>query len=370
MKIIIGIDASRAAKKHKTGTEWYAYHVIQELKKIVPTEYEVRLYSSTILTGELGQLPMHWNNVVLPWRGYLWTTVRLAWEMLVCPPDVMWLPCSGLPLVLPHKTVNTIHDIGFDRFPRAYKRRVVWFHRYYVRQALRRCSALVSVSEFTKRELIDVYHSDSDNISVTPLAADTKFHLYNDEQTAATLEHYDIKTPYVLFVGRTENKKNIPRLLEAFKNVSAIEQDITLVLVGPSGDAEDKVQSAIALLPNRIKHLSWVSAEDLPRIMAGARVFAFPTLYEGFGIPILEAFASGVPVLTSVGGAHSEVGGDAVVSVDPLKSEEIAGGLIKLLQDESLRQSLVEQGFTRVRQFSWQKTAEMTWQVLEREVKR
>lgn len=368
MKQVIGIDASRAAKRHKTGTEWYAFHVIQELKKIVPAEYEVRLYSPWVLTDELGQFPSNWKNVVLPWRGYLWTTIRLGWEMFVRPPDLLWLPCSGLPLVLPKNTINTIHDIGFDRFPKAYKSKVVWFHRYYVRQALKRCRILLSVSEFTKRELINVYRANEERIVVTPLAAEPRFHLYNEEQVSATLERYNLTTPYILFVGRTENKKNIPRLIESFTIMSATIPDLNLVLVGPSGDAEHDVQVSMSAMPGKIIHLPWVSADDLPRIMAGARVFAFPTLYEGFGIPILEAFASGVPVVTSKGGAHGEVAGDAAVCVDPHDSLAIANGVKLLHEDEDLRKKMITLGLERARLFNWTRTAELTWQVLQKEV--
>jgi glycosyltransferase involved in cell wall biosynthesis len=361
MKKIIGIDASRAAKQYKTGTEWYAYNLIEELKEIVPSEYEVRLYSPKPLEGELANLPSNWKNVVLSWRGYLWTTLRLSWEMFVNPPDVLWLPCSGLPIYLPKKTVNTIHDVGFDRFPEAYPKRRVLFHRFYVREALRRCSAILTVSKFSKREIIDLYQARASQITTTPLAANKVFRIYNRSEFEPILKKYEITQPYILFVGRIEHKKNIPRLLAAFEVLQKESPYLQFVLAGPRGDAETLIDSAVKYLPHNIKRLNWVTANELPMLFAGAEVFAFPTLYEGFGITILESMSCGTPVLTSRGGAHEEVSGEAALLVDPTSSESIARGLRKLVSDQELRVKLRKLGLERSEQFDWQKTAEITW---------
>lgn len=362
-KKIIGIDASRAAKEYKTGTEWYAYHVIQELKKIVPAEYEVRLYSPAVLSGDLGQMPAHWQNVVLRWPGYLWTTVRLAWEMLVRPPDVLWLPCSGLPLVLPKKTVNTIHDVGFDRFPQAYKLHTVWFHRFYVREALRRCAAVLTVSNFSKREILDLYKANPDKIFVTPLAADKKFHEFTSTKISELRQKYKLDN-YILYVGRVETKKNIAGLVNSFEKVLETYPSMQLAVAGPAGDAEYLIEQIVKKYPQNVRRLSWVSADDLPILFAGAKVFWFVTLYEGFGIPILEAFAANTPVITSAGGAHEEVAGEAACSVEPNDSALIAEGLIKILNDKQYRDRLVEAGKKRVSEFSWQRTSVDTWNIL------
>lgn len=367
-KQIIGIDASRAAKHQKTGTEWYAFHVIQELKKIVPAEYEVRLYSQTALKGELAELPENWKNVVLSWRGYLWTTIRLAFEMLINPPDVLWMPCSGLPLWVPKKTVNTIHDVGFDRFPEAYSKRVIWFHRFYVREALHRCSALLTVSRFTKGELMALYKAKAQKITTTHLAADENFKLLTVSDYAPILKKYGITQPYILFVGRIEHKKNIPRLLSAFEMVQKNNAYLQLVLVGPVGDVEHLVKRSAEQLPQNIKRLNWVDTDDLPKLFAGAEVFAFPTLYEGFGIPILEAFGTGTPVLTSKGGAHEEVAGQSALLVDARSTESIEKGLRKLVSDKELRVKLRQAGLARKDDFSWRETARITWEVINSQI--
>lgn len=365
MKKIIGIDASRAAKKQKTGTEWYAYHVIEELKKIVPSDYEVRLYSPKPLEGELAKLPSNWKNVVLWWPGYLWTTLRLAFEVLARPAHVLWLPCSGLPLWVSKKTINTVHDVGFDRFPAAYRWYRRLFHQFYIKEALRRCSALLTVSQFTKQELVELYKARPSQISTTPLAAESSFHAYEQKEVEPVLKKYGITKPYVLFVGRVEHKKNIPRLIAAFEEVQVNNPYLQLVLAGPKGDAEGLVRSAVKNLPHNIKRLNWVEADELPLLFAGAHVFVFPTLYEGFGIPILEALASGTPVITSKGGAHEEVAGDAAYLVNPISSEDIANGLRKLVSDDELRVKLRNRGLERSQQFSWRKTAEITWEVIK-----
>lgn len=362
MKRVIGIDASRAAKQSKTGTEWYAFYVIQELKQIIPNTVEVRLYSPKPLTGELAKLPDNWKNVVLPWRGYFWTMLRLGLEMMIHPPEILWLPCSGLPLWLPPKTINTIHDIGFDRFPEAYKKRVIWYHRFAVRRALKKCSQIITVSNFSKTELRELYGANSEKISVTHLGYNKNlFKHYAQDEIAEVLHKYKIDSPYIIYVGRIEKKKNIVRIIEVFKKVKFEFENLQLVMLGPTGDAEKVVKNV-----EGVQRLDWVETIDMAKILAGAKVFVFPTLYEGFGIPILESFASGVPVLTSKGGAHEEVSGEAAVLVYPEKVEDIYMGLRKILSNEELRQKLISLGQERVKGFSWKNTATETWKVFDK----
>ena len=217
--MIIGIDASRANKDVKTGTEWYSYLLIEHLKIVIPSNVTVRLYSREALRGELAALPTNWEERVLNWPlKYLWTLLRLSLEMQMNPPDLLFIPAHGLPLILPKRTVATIHDIGFERFPELYRRRALWYHRFVVRRALKRSSAIITISEWTKKEIESVFESTKTPIFVIPLAHDERrYHkdISIDLQRAAQ-KRYNIKPPYFFFIGRLEKKKNVERLIKAF----------------------------------------------------------------------------------------------------------------------------------------------------------
>lgn len=366
----IGIDASRANKEQKTGTEWYSYLLIEHLKKVIPSDVVVRLYTREPLRGELAQLPANWEERVLRWPpGYLWTLVRLSWEMLINPPDLLFIPAHGLPLVLPKRTVATIHDIGFERFPELYRRRAIWYHRFVVRRALKLSSAIIAISEWTKKEIESVFKNIKTPIHVIPLAHDER--RYHDnishEVRLEAQTRYKIEPPYFFFIGRLEKKKNVVNIISAFLEFKKIDkQNYSLVFAGLRGYGADELGKLLARDESRssVKILDWVPESDIPALMAGASALVFPSLYEGFGIPILEAMAVGTPVITSNCGATAEVAGAAALLVDPYDVAAISRAMQSIVGDQDLSVKLHEAGLVRVQQFSWRKTAEDTWNVL------
>src|SRR3989338_357917 len=374
--------------------------------------------------------PPNWEERTLKWPPkYLWTLLRLSWEMFFSPPDLLFIPAHGLPLVLPKRTVATIHDIGFERFPELYRRRALWYHRFVVRRALKRSSAIITISEWTKKELASCFKNIKIPIVVIPLAHDERrYHSHislSDQQEAQ--KRYNIKPPYFFFIGRLEKKKNIGRLIKAFvffldrasapstfdKNYHTIEYDSfgridrngeaprlyppeadglhrdwgakprtarlgrtgalgkksndewSFVLVGPRGYGFAEANTLIKKykLDDRVKILNWVPESDIPALMAGAAALVFPSLYEGFGIPILEAMATGTPVITSDRGAMAEVAGSAALLVNPRDVAAISHAMRTISTDESLASSLRTAGLARASGFSWQSTAQATWQV-------
>ena len=399
--MIIGIDASRANKERKTGTEWYSYLLIEHLKKIIPSDVTVRLYTRESLRGDIAVLPANWEERILGWPPkYLWTLLRLSWEMWLNSPDLLFIPAHGLPLILPKKTVATIHDIGFEKFPKLYRRRALWYHRFVVRRALKLSSAIITISEWTKKEIISVVKNIKVPIHVIPLAHDKRRyhnHISVDAQREAQ-KRYNIEAPYFFFIGRLEKKKNISRLMEAFtlfldraslpgfsnQNSHTIEYDSfgyhgyevshnknrnrwSLVLIGSRGYGFSQMSSFIKKnkLNDQIKILNWVPESDIPALMAGSSALVFPSLYEGFGIPILESMATGTPVITSDRGATAEVAGKAALLVDPYNVAAISRALQSISRDHDLRDKLRQAGFARASEFSWSNTVQATWETLQ-----
>jgi glycosyltransferase involved in cell wall biosynthesis len=367
----IGIDASRANKIEKTGTEWYSYHLIQELKKITDPKDQFILYSRENLRGDLGELPMNWQSRVLNWSPKkLWTQARLSWEMWQRPPEMLFVPAHTIPLIHPKKVVTTCHDVAFFRLPEAYGWLALKYHKFATKFAIRRAAKIICVSEFTKNELIEFFKISSERIAVVPNGFDSgRYKIIEDRGAVAeVLRKYKIAEPYILYAGRLELKKNIPGLIEAFKSLKKnYKQPLKLVLVGQPDFGFEKVAKAIAdnNLQNDVIMPGWVGKEDLPYLMNGARAFVFPSLYEGFGIPVLEAMACGTPVVCSGITALREVAGEAAYLVDPYFPENIAEGINRVLTDEHLREDLKIRGLARVKDFSWERCARETWAVLK-----
>ncbi len=370
--MIIGIDASRANHDKKTGVEWYAYHLIQELKTLVPPTDRVVLYSDKPLQGELADLPLHFENRVLRWPPKrLWTQLRLSFEMLRRPPDVLFVPAHVLPLIHPKKTVLTIHDVAGAYFPKAYN----WFERWYsvftAKHALRTGARVIVPTEHVKQDMLRLVRALKmrNDISVIPHGIDERFRVrVSEEEKQRVRETYRVPESYLLFVGRLEEKKNVAGLVRAYTAFRQLypSHKETLVLVGKPGFGYEDVQQEIAASPYKkdILELGWVSASDLPALFQAAKAFVFLSWYEGFGIPLLEAFQSGVPVLAAQTSCLPEVGQDACMYVDPAKPNTIPTAVHILLTDMSLRASLVEKGEKRAMLFSWKKTAAETLDVL------
>lgn len=401
--MIIGIDASRANHEQKTGVEWYAFFVIQELKKILTAgnqsfsgeiedpsqppligeEIHVVLYSDEPLKGELAQLPPNWSSKVLRWPPKrLWTQIRLSYEMLVHPPDVLFIPAHVFPLIHPKKTVMTVHDVAALRFPQSYN----WFERWYstwsAKYAVQKLWQVIVPSEFTKTELISLFtvlplvgggkegvSPLDEKISVIPHGFDNKFkEKKSDLEVATVLKKYHVQKPFVLSIGRLEEKKNTVRIIHAFQMWKELyhHDDFQLVLVGKFGYGGEKVKKTIeeSTVQKDIIHPGYVEQEDIPALFQAAEIFFFPSLYEGFGIPVLEAFASGVPVITSKNTSTEEISGDAALLVHPEDTDDMVGALEDFSKLSDLRENLIEKGKSRLQDFSWQKCAEETANIL------
>lgn len=360
--MLLGIDASRAMKKEKTGVEWYSWHLLHAMEQntpgfvsrvdlYIPTNYELGEFR---ITNSLWQLKiLHWPPK------YLWTQARLAYEMKRRPPEVLFVPGHVLPLIHPDKSIVTIHDVGFRRFPECYSNFGRRYQEWSTQMAIKEAKKIIVPSEFTKQELMKIYGAWDDQIAVVPHGVDLDFWQdsrgENEKKLKQSLKaRYNLEKPYVIFVGRLEDKKNIGRLLSAWQTADL--RDFDLVLVG---------RGRTVLPSDNIKMLGWLSKEELRELYWNATAMVMPSLYEGFGLTLLEAMAAGAPVVASDIAAHREVAGEAVLFFDPLSVDALVYDLRRLCSDKILRDTLKEKGVARVNDFSWQKAAERTWRVIE-----
>lgn len=368
--MVIGIDASRANQQYRTGTEWYSFHVIQELKKLIPAEHQVVLYSKQPLLPDLADVPPNWSSRVLHWPPkFLWTQFRFSIEMLISRPDLLYVPAHTIPLIHPKKVLTVIHDAGFDRQKELYGTVERAYHRFSVRLALKDATQIITVSDFCKREMLELYEVAPDRINVIPNG-------FNDLSTIPetdVLQRNHIQSPYFFYMGRLEHKKNTPRLVHAFAELKKrTSEPAQLVLAGSAGFGYDEVIQAIQehQLTSDVKLLGWTSDEDAATLMKHAHAFVFPSLYEGFGIPVLEAMNVGTPVIASDIPALREVAGDAALFFTSDSFVALASAMEVLLTQPQQRDNLTRQGKQRITLYSWKQTAEETWNSINAILKR
>lgn len=367
--LLLGIDASRAARAHRTGTETYSFELIKALAQLSPPDYRLRLYTpQPPLPGDWPQA----TNVetrVMPWPR-LWTHMRLAAELVQHPPDLLFVPAHVLPVYCPVPALVTVHDLGYRYYPEAHRpfdrRYLDWTTRRHCRLARH----IIADSEATKHDLIEFYKADPGKISVVYLGRDESLRrVTNPQVIAETKERYGLSGDYLLYLGTLQPRKNLVRLVEAFgRALNAIPQpDLTLVIAGKRGWLYNDIFKRVEQLglTGRVRFSGYVADEDKPALLSGALAYLFPSLYEGFGLPVLEAMACGLPVLTGNVSSLPEVAGTAALLVDPHDVAAIAAGIVKLVNDEIYRLHLVEQGYRQVATFSWQSAAIRVLEIVE-----
>jgi glycosyltransferase involved in cell wall biosynthesis len=292
--MLIGIDASRGVAARPTGTEVYSQRLIEALLKL-ESPHSFRLYlrsrppAGAFPGAELGVMPFP----------RLWTHMRLSWEMARRPPDVLFIPAHVLPLVHPRASLVTVHDLGYLYFPEAHPWGQRWYLDLSTRWNARFAAHVLADSEATKADLVARYATPPEKITVAFPGRDESLAPVDDPAAIGAVKaRYGIAGSYFLYLGTLQPRKNLARLIAAF---AGMPPETVLVLAGRRGWLyEDLFAQARRLgLEGRVLFPGYVREEDKAALLSGALVFVFPSLYEGFGLPVLEAQACGCPVITS-----------------------------------------------------------------------
>ena len=267
------------------------------------------------------------------------------------------------------KLVATIHDVTFVSHPEFHVPANIEHCLNGTRHAIERADVLIAISESTRRDLVELLHAPAERIVVTPEAADPDLAPVTDgARLAEVRRRYQLPDRFVLFLGAMEPRKNLVRLVEAFNALKpAIRRETWLVVAGAQGWLNDSVRARVESLglADRVHFAGYVEGGDLAALYSLATVFAYPSLWEGFGLPVLEAMACGTPVLTSDVSSLPEVAGDAAVLVPPTDVDAIADGLTRLLEDTALRADLAARGRRQAARFSWERCARETLAVYQ-----
>lgn len=367
----IAIQASDLDAKRIDGTRVYLKNLLDRFGTLAP-ETKFLLYHKGEFNSELAP-PKSTNYQVQCFPFPLaWMQTRFSWEMFRTRPEKLFLPIQAAPIFLPAATevTATIHDLAFKKYPETFPKSHLLKLNVLLDTVVRRADKLIAVSESTKHDLLEYFPELSEQkIRVIHHGFDKRFfeERLSSETISQRLGNFTLKTQsYILYVGALQPRKNLVRLIEAFTLAKQSVTEMKLVLAGEPAWLSKGIVEAREKSPYKddILLIGRVSFEDVRALYQGARLFAFPSLYEGFGLPILEAFASHVPVLTAANSSLPEVGGRAALYCNAASTEDMAEKLAHLWDDESLRLELINRGIRRLAHFSWDTCAQETLDVI------
>ncbi len=361
----IGIDVSRL-REEKRGVGHYLFNLLENISRL-DKEDEFYLYSPRPIKFYPAQGGnWHYRFGHLPLPGSFWFQTEGKRFIQKDKIDVFFGSCDILPLGLPKevKKVLVVHDLVFVLYPETMANYNRFVHKLFFAKSIKASDTIIAVSQATKRDIVKYFRVEPEKIFVIYEGVKEIFSPSEEEKILNLRQRYDLLKPYILNVGTLEPKKNHITLLKAF---ARLKVDWDLVIIGKKGWKAEGFFSALKELriDERVKILGYLPAEDLPLFYAGAEIFVFPSLYEGFGLPVLEAMACGTPVICSNVSSLPEVGGDAVLYFNPSSVEELVSQIERLIGDSNLKEKLKEKGKKRAKEFNWQKTAEETLKVLK-----
>ncbi len=301
--------------------------------------------------------------------------LTLSRELRRHPVDVLHVQYTAPPFA-PCSVVATIHDLSFEHLPETFNRRSRAQLRVTVRRTVRRAAQILTLSEFSRRDIIETYRIDPGRIAVTPGAAPAHFApVTNETELKRIRETYEIGSNYILSLGSIQPRKNLIRLIEAYSCLRRVRPEVklpALVLAGKRGWLDSEIFRVAEQngLGKEILFIGYVPERDLPTLYSGAVCFIYPSYFEGFGLPVVEAMQCGVPVIAGNRTSLPEVVGSAGLLFDPFDARALADAITRLIDDLGYRAELRAKGLKRASEFSWKTTAQLTLSAYERAVKK
>lgn len=322
----------------------------------------------------------------IPGKNFSWHPVRLTplwlariWHRAGIPLPVNYFTGKidlyhATDFVLPPvsasiKTIVTVHDLSFVRVPEAASPRLKAYLDKVVPRSIQRATHIIADSQATKDDMVALYGTSPEKITVLLSGIDSRFrHIEDIKRHEAVRQKYHIgEPPYLLCVGTVQPRKNYSRVIQALANLRAQNYDLRLVIAGGKGWLEDEMYRTIAAtgMQEEVHLIGFAEDADLPVLYSGAACVVFPSLYEGFGFPVLESMACGTPVITASVSSLPEVAGDAALLVNPLDTDEITTAIQRILDDAALRETLIQRGYQQIQKFTWKNAAQHLRQIYQ-----
>lgn len=364
----VGLEARPLFAEGKTGIGYYVTFLVQAMAR---ADRELWLYwSPRQADGDAASLPdapgLHHRPFDVP-AG--WLTFGLPMRLWLDRIRLCHFPLGVLPHYCPVPVVVTAYDLIWERMEHLFDTETVEAFRAGPGRSAPRADHVIAISECTRRDLMDLSGIPEERITVVHLAADPAMRPVEPQSAMAVARKHGLSRPFLLYVGGFFPHKNLPRLLSAYRAAFSGQPDApALVLAGPAGPRATETEAKIADLglERDVSYLGYVTREDLPALFSAAHAFVFPSLYEGFGLPPLEAMACGTPVACSNAASLPEVVGDAALAFDPHDEAAVVDALRRITEDDTLRAELRRKGVARAEHFSWERVADETWAVYEK----
>jgi len=348
----------------RVGSSEYCFQLLLNLNRIDKNN-KYLIYLPQSPTQDLPQESANWHYKIVKPRK-MWTLVGLSLEFLLkrSKPDVFLSPTHYLPIFTPKKSAISVLDVSYVRFPELFKPKDLNQLTKWTKYSVKKAKAIFTISKSSKDDIMKTYGISGDRVIVTYPGIRTPDGKNKTLSMDEFKEKYGLKKNYILFVGTLQPRKNISRLIEAF---SMLKDETELIVVGKKGWLYEEILNAPKKFnaEGRVRFLDFVPDEDLSLFYKNALCFVLPSLYEGFGLPILEAMSYGCPVITGNISSLPEAGGEAALYVDPLSVTDIKKKLELIIGDKDLREKMIKKGYEQVKKFSWEKTARETLKALE-----
>ncbi len=362
--MLIAVDGNEANIKQRVGSNQYAYELLQALYEL-KNPHQWLIYLQDRPLADLPKARKNWSYRVFGPKKF-WTQWRLPLDLYFHRPrpDVFFSPGHYSPRFCPVPLVISIMDLGYLRFPEQFRKKDLYQLITWTGRSIKRASHILAISESTKNDIIEKYQVPKEKITVTYLGYDKKRFKAQVSRVKINKvrKKYKIEGDYILFLSTLKPGKNIEGLVKAFSELKI--KGLRLVIAGKKGWLYQSIFEKVKELglKERVIFTGFVDEDDIPALMAGAKVFSLPSFWEGFGIPVLEAMACGIPVVVSNAGSLPEIVGKAGVIIDPNKPQEIAQGIKRAIENQ---EELIKKGLEQVKKFSWQKCARQSLKVLE-----
>lgn len=376
----IGIDIRNIGKK-RTGDETVFLNLVKNLA-VIDADNDYKLFTDLVDNKILGEIKnsLEVNNKKNFSIVSLKTRNKFTWNFWILPrylrknPVDVYLTQYITPWFVPQniKILTIIHDISFDFYPQLIKKSDLFFLKTLIPLSLRRADKIIAVSRFTRDEIIKYYKVNPEKVEWVHNAVAEDFRqladkvsYVSDEKIKEVRKKYNLPEKFILYLGTLQPRKNIPVLIEAYKSLFDSPfvkgRKYKLVIAGGKGHNYDrKVDKALKEynLENSVVFTGFIDEQDKAAVLASAEIFVFPSLYEGFGIPILEAMSVGTPVIASDIPPHREIAGEAALFFDPKSPEDLSQKIEEILGSSKLKSNLIQEGREQVKKFSWQASAE------------
>lgn len=365
----IGIDGNEANVTQRVGSGQYSFELLRVLYEIDQKD-NYWIFLKNVPVVDMPRERSNWHYRVFGPKIF-WTQLALPTVLFFQKGkiDVFFSPSHYAPRFSHIPQVVTIFDLSFLHFPQYFKRRDLLQLTRWTKYSVYNANAILTISESSKNDIIKAYNISKDKIFVTYPGYNGKiFKPQGEGRTTLVKKKYKIGDSYIIYIGTLQPRKNIPALVRVFKRLSKKEKNLQLVIVGKKGWLYQSIFEEVRNLKMQQKVIftDFLPEEDMPPLLSGAKVYVLPSLYEGFGIPVVEAMACGTPVAVSDVSSLPEVVGDAGLLFDPRDENGMAAQIERVIKDDDLARRLSKKGLERAQKFSWRKAAEQTLKVLER----